>query len=81
MATVGDVTLVALTWERALLLAPVFVIGIGLVAAVLILLIRAFLDSLGEVKDKRVLAVGAVALFGLVAVLTYLGVELPREGP
>jgi hypothetical protein len=67
-------------WERLLTLAPVFVLGIGLVAAVLILLGRAFLDSLKDVEDKRILVLGGVALVVVVAILTYLGVNLPREG-
>jgi hypothetical protein len=66
-------------WERLALLAPVFVIGIGLVAAVLILLGRAFADSIRDVKHKNVLWIGAVAMVLAVVVLTYLGVELPKE--
>jgi hypothetical protein len=67
-------------WERLLTLAPVFVLGIGLVAAVLILLGRAFIDSLKDVENKRILVLGGVALVVVVAILTYLGVNLPREG-
>jgi hypothetical protein len=66
-------------WQRLLILAPAIVIGGGLVAAVLILLIRAFMDSVREVEHKRVIWVGALALVGVVALLTYLGVELPKE--
>jgi putative Mn2+ efflux pump MntP len=66
-------------WERLLTLAPVFVAGIGLVAAVLILLGRAFADSIRDVRNKRLLALGGVVLLGLVVLLTYLGVNLPKE--
>ncbi len=66
-------------WERLLTLVPVFVVGAGLVIAVLILLIRAFMDSISEVRHKRVLWVGAAALVAFVVVLTYLGVNLPKE--
>jgi hypothetical protein len=66
-------------WERLLTLAPVFVFGIGLVAAVLILLGRAFADSVREVRNKRLIVVGGVVLLGLVVLLTYLGVNLPKE--
>jgi len=66
-------------WERLLTLAPVFVVGIGLVVAVFILLGRAFADSIREVKNKRLIAVGGVVLLGLVVLLTYLGVNLPKE--
>lgn len=61
------------------MLAPVFVVGIGLVAAVLILLGRAFADSIRDVRNKRLIAVGGVVLVGLVVLLTYLGVNLPKE--
>jgi len=66
-------------WGRALILAPAIVIGVGLIAAVLILLVRAFLDSIRDLKHKRLLWVGAAALVGTVVLLTYLGVELPKE--
>jgi hypothetical protein len=66
-------------WERLVTLAPVFVIGVGLVAAVLILLVRAFADSIRDVKHKRLIWAGAAALVGAVVVLTYLGVNLPKE--
>lgn len=61
------------------MLAPVFVIGAGLVAAVLILLGRAFATSVRESGHARLIIAGLVALAGLVVVLTYLGVSLPRE--
>jgi putative Mn2+ efflux pump MntP len=66
-------------WERLLTLAPVFIVGIGLVAAILILLGRAFADSIRDVRNKRLIAVGGVVLVGLVVLLTYLGVNLPKE--
>jgi len=66
-------------WERLVTLAPVFVIGAGVVAAVLILLVRAFADSIRDVKHKRLIWVGVAGLVGAVVVLTYLGVNLPKE--
>jgi len=66
-------------WQRLLVLAPVFVIGGGLVLGVLILLGRAFAHSVRESGHKRVIVAGLIALAGAVVVLTYLGVELPRE--
>ena len=66
-------------WQRLITLAPVFVVGAGLVIAVLILLVRAFLDSMSEVRHKRAIWVGAAALVAAVALLTYLGVDLPKE--
>jgi hypothetical protein len=66
-------------WQRLLVLAPVFIIGGGLVAGVLIVLGRAFAASVRESGHKRLIVAGLVALAGAVVVLTYLGVELPRE--
>jgi uncharacterized membrane protein YdcZ (DUF606 family) len=67
------------TWERLLTLAPVFVVGIGLVAAILILLGRAFADSIRDVPNKRWIWLGGVVVVAFVVVLTYLGVNLPKE--
>jgi hypothetical protein len=69
----------AAEWERWVTLAPVFVIGAGLVAAVFILLGRAFASSVRESGHTRLVMVGLAALVGIVVVLTFLGVELPRE--
>lgn len=66
-------------WETLVTLVPLFVVGIGLIAAVLILLIRAFADSVRGIKHKRLLWVGVLATFGFILVLTYLGVNLPKE--
>jgi hypothetical protein len=66
-------------WQRLIVLAPVFIIGAGLVLGVLILLGRAFAHSVRESGHRRVIVAGLIALAGAVVVLTYLGVELPRE--
>jgi Co/Zn/Cd efflux system component len=68
-------------WQRFLILAPAFVIGVGLIAAVVILLVRAFMDSVRDMKPqhKRLLWVGMAGLVGVVVLLTYFGVELPKE--
>ena len=66
-------------WERLVALAPVFIIGAGLVLGVLILLGRAFVHSVRESGHKRAVVAGLVVVAGAVVVLTYLGVELPRE--
>ena len=65
-------------WERVAVLAPVWVVGAGLVGACLILLGRAFADSWRESEHKRLILVGLVGLLGVVVVLTYLGVSLPN---
>ncbi|HWE81456.1 MAG TPA: hypothetical protein VG265_07385 [Gaiellaceae bacterium] len=66
-------------WERLLTLAPLFVVGIGLIAAVLILLARAFADSVRDVQNKTPLVIGGAVVIAFVIVLTILGVNLPKE--
>jgi hypothetical protein len=67
-------------WQRMLILAPALVIGIGLISAVMILLGRAFVYSARESGHKRLIYAGLAALAVLIVFMTYLGVELPREG-
>ena len=66
-------------WERLVIWLPALVIGAGLVAGVFILLGRAFAATVRESRHPRWLLGGLVALVGVVALLTYLGVSLPRE--
>ncbi|HZT92744.1 MAG TPA: hypothetical protein VFA05_11955 [Gaiellaceae bacterium] len=67
------------SFERVVIWLPALVIGCGLVAAVCILLGRAFLASVRDSGHPRLIWGGVVALFGVVVLLTYLGVQLPRE--
>ena len=76
---VVDPVVVTSELERIIVLLPAFVVGIGIVAGVTILLGRAFADSVRHWGHPRLLAAGAVALLVVVAVLTWLGVSLPRE--
>jgi len=69
----------ASSWERLLYWLPAVVVGTGLVAAVFILLGRAFADTVRESGHPRWIYAGLVGLVGVVMVLTWLGVELPRE--
>jgi hypothetical protein len=64
---------------RWIVLIPAFVVGGGLVLGVMILLGRAFADSIRGAEHPRWIVGGLVALVGTIALLTYLGVELPRE--
>jgi FtsH-binding integral membrane protein len=66
--------------ERWVVLLPALVVGAGLVAGVLILLGRAFAVTVRESGHPRLIYVGLVGLAVAIVVLTYLGVELPREG-
>jgi len=65
--------------ERIVIWLPAIVVGAGLVGAVLILLGRAFAASVRESGHPRWILAGIVALFGVVVLLTWLGVSLPRE--
>ena len=72
--------LAATRWERLVILVPAMIVGAGLVGAVFILLGRAFAASVRESGHPRLIIGGLVALAGLIVVLTYLGVSLPKEG-
>jgi len=65
--------------ERALLLAPALVFGVGLVAAVGVLLLRAAIESIRESGHPRLVVGAIVAVTALGIALTILGVELPKE--
>ncbi len=69
----------ASNWERLVIWLPALVVGLGLVGAVLILLGRAFAATVRESGHPRWVYGGLVALVGVIAVLTWLGVSLPRE--
>ena len=71
--------LAATGWERTIVLLPALVLGTGLVCGVLILLGRAFATTVRESAHPRLIVGGLVAVFGAVLLLTWLGVELPRE--
>ena len=65
--------------ERFVVLLPALVVGAGLVAGVFILLGRAFAATVRESPHPRLILGGLAALVGVIAILTWLGVELPRE--
>jgi len=65
--------------ERLVVLLPALVVGIGLVTGVFILLGRAFAATIRESEHPRLIYGGVLVLVGAVALLTWLGVELPRE--
>lgn len=74
-----DLLLAASHLERIVILAPAIVVGGGLVLGVLILMGRAFADSIREFGHPRLLLAGAIGLVAVVVLLTWLGVELPKE--
>ena len=79
MQIVMNVLVAAGRVERIVVLAPAIVVGVGLVCGVLILLGRAFADSVRSWGHPRLLAAGLAALVGVVVLLTWLGISLPRE--
>jgi hypothetical protein len=69
----------ASTLSRYVVLLPALLVGFGLVGGILILLGRAFAETVRESSHPRLILGGLIALTGAIVVLTYLGVELPRE--
>ena len=68
-----------LSFQRAALLAPVLVIGIGAVAGLVVFWGRIGWDSLRRSRHPRLVVAGAAAFLALLVVLTLLGVTLPHE--
>lgn len=68
-----------LSFQRAALLAPVLVIGVGAVAGLVVFWGRIGWDSLRRSRHPRLIAAGALAFIALLVVLTLLGVNLPHE--
>jgi uncharacterized membrane protein len=71
--------LAATSWEHLIIWLPAAIVGIGLIAGVFILLGRAFAQTVRESGHPRWIVGGLVALVGVIVLLTFLGVELPRE--
>ena len=61
------------------MLLPAIVVGAGLVLGVLILLGRAFAHTVRESAHPRLVLAGLAGIVGAIVLLTYLGVQLPRE--
>jgi hypothetical protein len=68
-----------ISFSRAALLAPVIVAAVGASAAVAVLWVKVVRESLGR-RERPWLIVGiALATVALIAALSLLGLELPRE--
>ena len=72
--------LFSISLERAFVLGPAIVLGAGLLAMCAILLVRAAIDSARELKNPRRFWIWMGIACVVIAVLSLLGVELPREG-
>jgi preprotein translocase subunit Sec61beta len=68
-----------LSFERAILLAPVLVIGSAAVAGLIVFWSRAGWESLRDSRQPRLIVAIALAAVALLVALTLLGVDLPRE--
>jgi hypothetical protein len=73
------VWLTDLSFQRAILLAPVLVIGVGAAAGLFVFWGRVGLDSLRESRHPRMIVAGSIVLVALAVVLMFLGVKLPQE--
>ncbi len=73
------VALTDLSFQRAILLAPVLVIGVAAVAGLVVFWGRVGWESYRASPRRRLIAVLVVVGVVLVTVLTLLGVDLPRE--
>jgi len=68
-----------LSFQRAILLAPVLVIGLAAVAGLVVFWGRVGWESLRRTRHPRLVVAGSVAFLALLVVLTFLGVKLPHE--
>jgi formate hydrogenlyase subunit 3/multisubunit Na+/H+ antiporter MnhD subunit len=71
--------LLSWSFERAALLAPVLVAGLGAALGLLILWARVIWESIRERDHPRRIVAYAVGAVVLIAALSVLGVTLPRE--
>ena len=76
---VATVWLTNLSFQRAILLAPVLVIGVAALAGLVVFWGRVGWDSLRRSRHPRLIAAAGVAVVALLIVLTILGVKLPHE--
>ena len=68
-----------LSFERAVLLAPVLVIGLAAVAGLVVFWGRVAWESLSRTRHPTLLVAAATAFVLLLVALTLLGVNLPHE--
>ena len=68
-----------LSFQRAILLAPVLVIGLGAAAGLVVFWSRVGWDSVRKSRHPRLILGGSLVFVALIVVLTILGVKLPHE--
>ena len=69
----------AISLSRAALLAPVIVVAVGAGAGVVVLWAKVGWEALRRRRRPWLVAGIALAAFAVIAVLSLLGLELPRE--
>jgi preprotein translocase subunit Sec61beta len=74
------VWLFELSLDRAAVLAPVLVVVFGAAAGLVVLWAKVGWESLRRRRRPWLVVSLALAAIGLIAVLSVLGLELPREG-
>jgi hypothetical protein len=82
VAAMVAVTALLMGWplERAVYLAPIIVIGFAAIFGLLILWGKVIVQHLQESRRPRLVIAIWLLGIGLIVLLSYLGVELPREG-
>jgi hypothetical protein len=68
-----------LSLERAVLLAPVLVLGLAAIGGLVAFWGRVAWESLSKTRHPRLLIAGTTAFVLLLVALTLLGVNLPHE--
>jgi hypothetical protein len=68
-----------LSFQRAALLAPVLVIGVGALAGLVVFWGKIGWESLRRSGHPRLYVAGGFAFIALLVLLTFLGVNLPHE--
>ncbi|HEY2935683.1 MAG TPA: hypothetical protein VGJ25_03735 [Gaiellaceae bacterium] len=81
-AGLSALTAWVLEWpfEKAVYLAPIIVAFFGCALGILVFWGRVAYVQVRESRNPRLIVALAVGLLALIALLTVLGVELPREG-
>jgi hypothetical protein len=73
------VWLTNLSFQRAILLAPVLVIGVAAVAGLFVFWGRVGWDSLQRAQRPRLVLAAAAVIVAVLVVMSVLGVNLPHE--
>ena len=82
VAAMVVVTALLMGWplERAVYLAPVIVVGFAALLGLLVLWGKVALQHLREARHPRLVLALWIVGIGMLFLLSWLGVELPREG-